>query len=136
MINSIGFPPTDPVPAVASMIVELDLATPQWVIVLPAEVTVPPEPMLINDPEKPLSKAEVGALEKVMSIALTSCPADVGFASRSLRETTTEPLSVVIVAEALTGPFAPVPEALYVITDACAVPIAVKTATAAAATFM
>src|SRR3569623_2028256 len=120
MMRSTGVPPWAPVPAVARKRLPSDKGTPHWVMLSVVSVVqvfaAPCRPALIviSVPLLLFNVAEVGSSAKNSSMPLSSWPAEVGLASRSVSWTVSTLELAVMTAWALSGPLIPVPEAIQV----------------------
>jgi hypothetical protein len=83
---------------------------------------------LISTPLWLVRDKEVGVLLRMNEISLTSCPAEVGLLIKLDSETAIELRLVVMVADALSGPSEPVPDAVALKIAALAGPAPSKSA--------
>lgn len=122
MMRLMGFPPGAQPPGVELTVSRQTFdpvrPVPQWVMEPLADVTVPPGAMWINVPLAEASVLLVGVVLSVKRIPLTSCPSAVGLVIRLDRLMVRELVLVMKVADALSGPSPPVPEALKVMVSA------------------
>jgi hypothetical protein len=113
MMRSIGCPPGAAGPAASSNTVEPVKLTPQWVIVVPigGDETAPPAAISIRVPVAFVSDRADGVFPRTNEMSLTSCPTEVGLLIKLDSATTMLFVLVVMVADALSAPSDPLPDA-------------------------